>query len=174
MKKTALFLLLAATLPTACIQDEAPNAEADILAITLPEGVVVESAPDYYRSYDNLLGAYPLSIEVAFGTDLSAISPTFELTPGATLKVIENGDTIDVETVNSKAQNFDTPVRYIVTSELKYSSSVHPNTRKKSRYSVSVHSFFCILTSTLFDVISNSILLIASFIEKDLSVGDLI
>ena len=117
MKKTALFLLLAATMPTACIQDEAPNAEADILSITLPEGVAIENTPDYYRSYDSQTDAYPISIEVAFGTDLSAISPTFELTPGATLKVIEKGDTIDVETVNSKAQNFSTPVRYIVTSE---------------------------------------------------------
>lgn len=117
MKRTALILLLAATMPTACIQDEAPNSEADILSITLPMGVAVESTPDYYRPYDNQAQAYPLSIEVAFGTDLSSISPTFELTPGATLKVIEKGDTIDVETVNSKAQDFGTPVRYIVTSE---------------------------------------------------------
>ena len=56
MKKTALFLLLAATMPTACIQDEAPNAEADILSITLPEGVAIENAPDYYRSYDSQTG----------------------------------------------------------------------------------------------------------------------
>ena len=76
-------------MPTACIQDEAPNAEADILSITLPEGVAIENTPDYYRSYDSQTDAYPISIEVAFGTDLSAISPTFELTPGATLKVIE-------------------------------------------------------------------------------------
>ncbi len=117
MKKTALFLLLAATLPTACIQDEAPNAEADILSITLPEGVSIEGTPDYYRPYDSEAQAYPISVEVAFGTDLSSISPTFELTPGAILKVIEKGDTIDVESIDSKAQDFSTPVRYIVTSE---------------------------------------------------------
>lgn len=117
MKRTALFLLLAATLPVACIQDEAANAEADILSVTLPQGVTIENIPDYYRPYDNQEQAYPLSIEVAFGTDLSAISPTFELTPGATLKVIEKGDTIEVEATNSKPQDFSNPVRYIVTSE---------------------------------------------------------
>lgn len=117
MKKTALTLLLAATLPTACIKDEAPNAEADILSITLPQGVVVESTPDYYRPYDNERRAYPLSIEVAFGTDLSALAPTFKLTPGATLKVIEKGDTIETPLDKSRAQDFSQPVRYIVTSE---------------------------------------------------------
>ncbi len=117
MKRTTLILLLAATLPTACIKDEALNAEADILSITLPQEIAVENTPDYYRPYDSDAQAYPLSIEVAFGTDLSAISPTFELTPGATLKVIEKGDTIETDCIDSRKQDFTQPVRYIVTSE---------------------------------------------------------
>lgn len=117
MKKRILYILLTAILPISCIQDEAPNAEADILSITLPNGIVVENIPDYYRPYNEQQKAYPLSVEVAFGTDLTSISPTFELSPGATLKVIENGDTIETEYQNSREQDFTTPVRYIVTSE---------------------------------------------------------
>ncbi len=52
------------------------------------------------------MGAYPLRIEVKSGVDLTALAPTFELTPGAT-----------IEPASGSTQNFTEPVFYTVTSE---------------------------------------------------------
>lgn len=132
-----LIICLSAALLQSCIKEEAPNAEADILRVTLPQEIIQEGETDYYRPYDNSIQAYPLSIEVAFGTDLTSIAPTFELTPGATMSVVErNGDTVSIDMVNPRAMDFSIPVRYIVTSESRqwqrcYQLDIHyPDTRE--------------------------------------------
>lgn len=101
-------LIICATLlaVTSCIKDEAPNAEADITSCSLPEGVMTGRDVDYHRPFDSELKAWPLSIEVAYGVDLTSLAPQFGLTPGAT-----------IEPENGSVQNFTTPVRYTVTSE---------------------------------------------------------
>lgn len=91
---------------TSCIKDEAPNAEADILSCTLPEGVLTDAIINYNAPFDGDINAYPIRLEVHNGTDLTRLAPTFELTPGATI-VPASGST----------QNFTSPVRYEVTSE---------------------------------------------------------
>lgn len=91
---------------TSCIQDEALNAEADILRFILPEQVLTDTPIDYNRPYDDVLRAYPLTVEVKAGTDISRLAPDFELTPGAT-----------IDPAGGSAHDFRTPVRYTVTSE---------------------------------------------------------
>lgn len=91
---------------TSCIEDEAPNAEADILQCILPEAIRTDAEPNYNLSFDSQYNAYPLHVEVKSGTDRSALAPTFELTPGAT-----------IEPASGSTQNFNRPVRYTVTSE---------------------------------------------------------
>ncbi|MDO4181187.1 MAG: PCMD domain-containing protein [Bacteroidales bacterium] len=123
--KYLIACLLAGTLTfISCIKDEAPNAEADILKCTLPDGIMTSTEIDYTRPFDESLNAYPLTIEVQAGTDLTALSPQFELTPGATIEP-ESGSTHD----------FTNAVRYTVTSEDKqwhrtYSVSIrHPESQ---------------------------------------------
>lgn len=89
-----------------CIKDEAPNAEADILSCTLPEGIQTDAIINYNAPFDGDINAYPLRLEVHNGTDLTQLAPTFELTPGATI-VPPSGS----------VQDFTQPVRYKVTSE---------------------------------------------------------
>jgi len=91
---------------TSCIEDEAPNAEADILQCILPESIRTDAEPNYNASFNKEYNAYPLYIEVKSGTDRSVLAPTFELTPGAT-----------IEPASGSTQNFNRPVRYTVTSE---------------------------------------------------------
>lgn len=91
---------------TSCIKDEAPNAEADIKKCILPAEILTETNIDYNRPYEESLNAYPIQIEIKNGTDLTALAPTFELTPGAT-----------IEPASGSVQNFTNPVRYVVTSE---------------------------------------------------------
>ena len=91
---------------TSCIKDEAPNAEADIEKCILPTDILTDASINYTPSYDEKLKAYPLYIEVVKGTDLAALAPTFELTPGAT-----------IEPASGSTQNFTHPVQYTVTSE---------------------------------------------------------
>ncbi|MCE2616163.1 MAG: PCMD domain-containing protein [Phocaeicola sp.] len=107
MNRKILFLLLIAGLfSTACIREEALNAEADITACTVNGATVLTTDIDYYRTFDESLNAYPIYIEVDNHTNLSALAPVFELTPGAAISP-ESGTT----------HNFNTPVRYTVTSE---------------------------------------------------------
>ena len=70
---------------TSCIKNEAPNAEADILNCTLPEGILTDAIINYNAPFDGEINAYPLRLEVHNGTDLTQLAPTFELTPGATI-----------------------------------------------------------------------------------------
>lgn len=108
LKRLVTYTLAAATLlcTASCIKDEAANAEADIISVTLPEDILTGTEIEYDLSYDETLGAYPINIEVYDGTDLTALAPEFELTPGATIEP-ESGSTHD----------FTNAVYYTVTSE---------------------------------------------------------
>lgn len=97
----ALFLLA-----LGCIREEAPNVEADILCCSLPDGVMTGAVPEYWTSFDREYNAYPLDIEVNFGTDLTALAPFFTLSDGAV-----------ISPPNGSVQDFSAPVRYTVTSE---------------------------------------------------------
>lgn len=105
---TLIFTLLASSLSlfSGCIKKEAPNAEADILKIILPEGAMTDDAVDYGAPFSQKYGAYPLIVSVGHSTDLTDLAPRFELTPGASV-VPESGSRHD----------FTQPVFYTVTSE---------------------------------------------------------
>lgn len=108
MRLNKLFILysLFGILVTSCIKDEAPNAEADITGISFQDDILANSYIDLNPSYDEVLNAYPVRINVKEGTDLTALSPIFELTPGAT-----------ISPASGSSQDFTNPVRYTVTSE---------------------------------------------------------
>ena len=97
LKTGILFLSLVLSL-TACIKDEAPNQEADIVTAKMDS--------------ENLLIREPVitNNEVKFfvngGNDLTQLAPKFELTPGAT-----------IEPASGTVRNFMTPQTYTVTSE---------------------------------------------------------
>lgn len=108
MKYKILILCTVLMVAASCIKDEAPNAEADIISCILPDGIMTSLEVDYHRPFDSEQNAWPLSIEVAYGVDLTSLAPMFELTPGAT-----------IEPENGSMQDFTKPVQYIVTSESK-------------------------------------------------------
>lgn len=99
---TAIWLLAC----TSCIKDEAPNAEADIVKCILPESILSGKEIDYNLPFDESLNAYPIHIEVNSGTDLTALAPAFELTPGS-----------GIEPASGTTHDFTRPVRYTTTSE---------------------------------------------------------
>ena len=68
---------------TSCIKNEAPNAEADILNCTLPEGILTDAIINYNAPFDGEINAYPLRMEVHNGT--SQWKHT-ELHPSGTLR----------------------------------------------------------------------------------------
>lgn len=95
-----ILLLLGSTLAS-CIQDEAPNAEADILTCTV-EGDILKMDPKIENS--------KISLMVKPSADLTKIVLDFTLTPGATI-VPASGTPRDFS--NPK----EDPVTYTVTSE---------------------------------------------------------
>lgn len=97
MKKFSLLLCLTVLLFASCIQDEAPNAEADITSCTLANGELKRPA---------IIENDRITLIVDRSTDLSELAPLFELTPGATITP-ENGS----------KHNFILPQTYTVTSE---------------------------------------------------------
>ena len=97
MKKFYIILCLIATTISSCIQDEAPNAEADIVSCTLKEDVLKRPP---------IIENNKISLMVNKETDLSSLTPIFELTPGATINPPSN-----------ESNNFITPQIYTVTSE---------------------------------------------------------
>lgn len=97
LNKLFIFYSLLGILVTSCIQDEAPNAEADIETCTVP-GNVLNREPIIEN--DRIL------LIVKKGTDITAFAPEFTLTPGATI-VPESGTALD----------FSQPQYYEVTSE---------------------------------------------------------
>lgn len=89
-----------------CIQDEAPNTEADIESVSLPGNVLVRSV-ELDAITDGTDGKiYPIILYVKKGTDASQLAPEFTLTPGATI-MPPSGTVL----------NFNSPQTYIVTSE---------------------------------------------------------
>ena len=80
-----------------CIQDEAPNAEADIIACSVPGDVL---------NRDPIIENNKVTLIVKAGTDITALAPKFTLTPGASISP-NSGTTLD----------FTTPQYYEVTSE---------------------------------------------------------
>lgn len=119
---TAACLLLTLS---ACIRREALNAEADILNCYLPEEILTGKEIDYTLPFSEARGGYPIFIEVKAGTDLTALAPEFQLTPGAT--ILPTGKSV---------HDFTRPVYYTVTSEdgkwqRRYVLSIHyPDTTK--------------------------------------------
>lgn len=89
-----LFLGFAAT---SCIQDEAPNAEADIESCMVPGDVL---------NRDPIIGNEQVVLPLKKGADITKLSPEFTLTPGATISP-ESGT----------EQDFTNPKTYTVTSE---------------------------------------------------------
>ena len=96
---------LLSLLSTACIQNEEPNTEADILKCILPKEIFEYDNTNYYEPYDESINAYPLYISVNSKATLTQLAPEFVLTEGAT-----------IEPASGSIQDFTHPVRYTVTS----------------------------------------------------------
>ncbi len=83
-----------------CIQDEAPNAEADIIACSVPGDVL---------NRDPIIENNKVTLIVKAGTDITALAPKFTLTPGAS--IIPNSGTtlislhLNIMEVTSERQN---------------------------------------------------------------------
>ena len=107
--------LLGLTL-NSCIQEEAPNAEADITACSLlPVDCLASNTIEVGLPYSDELNAYPIEIKVKEGTDLSSLAPTFELTPGATISPESGTDNGTALTVyQSRNRLRPTYRRYII------------------------------------------------------------
>lgn len=72
MKKFPLLLLLSMFFFVSCIQDEAPNAEADIVSCVL-DGNVLKRPP--------LIENDKVTLVVSVGVNAANLAPQFELTP---------------------------------------------------------------------------------------------
>lgn len=98
MKLTRLLTcLLLCIMGMSCIQDEAPNAEADIVTCIVPVDILKR---------DPIIQNTTVVLMVKDDADLTNLAPQFELTPGAT-----------IEPASGTARNFTTPQSYVVTSE---------------------------------------------------------
>ena len=93
----AFLILPAITLQTACIREEALNAECDIVAVQISQDILSRSP---------IISNNEVTIIVKDGIDLDGLAPVFTLTPGATISP-ESGTPRD----------FNTPQQYTVTSE---------------------------------------------------------
>lgn len=94
--KHAIIYTLSIILSTACIRNEVPNAEADILTCSLP-GVIMTTSP--------IINNNSIILFVGPGTDLSALAPEFTLTPGAS-----------ITPAGGTERDFESPQKYIVTA----------------------------------------------------------
>lgn len=83
---------------SSCIQDEAPNAEADILSCILPDPSILKSHP-IITNNSVIIMAYS-------STDIKHIAPSFSLTEGAT-----------IYPPNDTEQDFSNAQTYTVTSQ---------------------------------------------------------
>ncbi len=126
MRLNKLFILYSflGILITSCIQDEAQNAEADITGISFETDILANSYIDLNPSYDEVMNAYPIQINVKEGTDLTNLAPVFELTPGAT-----------INPASGSSQNFTVPVRYTVMSEDKEWQRIYAITIREQKVS---------------------------------------
>ncbi len=92
-----MILSFAGLVAVSCIKEEAPNSEADIESCTLSGDVL---------NRDPVIENDKVTLFLKKGTDLTALSPEFTLTPGAT-----------ISPASGTMQNFTTPKYYEVTSE---------------------------------------------------------
>ncbi len=111
LKKWVISLILILTI-TSCIQEEAPNAEADIETCTLPDNLLIR---------EPVIENERVILIVRDGADITKLAPEFTITPGATISPA-SGTTL----------NFSEPQTYTVTSE---------DGNWKKVYEVSVKSF---------------------------------
>lgn len=95
VKHTIIYILLM-MIASACIRNEAPNAEADILSCKL-SGVEMTTSP--------IINNTSISIFVEPGTALSNLAPEFTLTPGAT-----------ISPPSGTERDFQSPQKYAVTA----------------------------------------------------------
>lgn len=92
-----MWVVVCSGMLTACIQDEAPNAEADITTCSL-DGDILLRAPEITNN--------EVKLYVNGWNDVTRLAPVFTLTPGATISP-QSGTTLD----------FSTPQTYTVTSQ---------------------------------------------------------
>lgn len=127
--KVSLTIILISTLTlSSCFKDEPLNAECDIETAAVH---VSDVASMFFNATDTIVKVpsdnTDIVFEVRHGADLSALSPTFTITEGAT-----------IEPASGTTHNFSTsPVNYTVTSEdgqwhRTYSVSFKPITRATS------------------------------------------
>ena len=121
MKKFPLLLLLSMFFFVSCIQDEAPNAEADIVSCVL-DGNVLKRPP--------LIENDKVTLVVSVGVNAANLAPQFELTPGAT-----------IEPPSGTARNFTFPQTYTVTSEDKKWKKTYTVTVQQDRSILSDYDF---------------------------------
>ncbi len=95
--KNLLAYFFLGLIATSCIQDEAPNAEADIISCTLP-GDVLNQEP--------VISNDKIFLIVRKGTDITKLAPEFTLTPGAT-----------ISPASGSVRDFTSVQKYTVTSE---------------------------------------------------------
>lgn len=112
MRKLLITIAVCLPILVSCIKEEAPNAECDIVGPT-PQWVGTMLA-------DGVLVGQPVvkndrvSFTVQRGTDLTAIAPEFELTPGAT-----------IVPASGTMRDFTQPQTYVTTSEDKQWSKAY-------------------------------------------------
>lgn len=97
MKNLHLSIIAMLLAASACIRPEAPNCEADILSCTLPEELLLREPQ---------IGNSDVRIYVKNATDLTRLSPAFELSEGAS-----------IEPASGTERDFSTAQTYTVTSE---------------------------------------------------------
>ncbi|MBR3883245.1 MAG: PCMD domain-containing protein [Bacteroidaceae bacterium] len=111
IKKSFLLLILPLSLCVSCIQDEAPNAECDILAV---EEAWLEENKDIIIGTP-IVQNDRVSVMLKIGTDRTALNPSFVLTEGATLTMVSaTGQEVDA---NGVVRDFSTPQVYTTHSE---------------------------------------------------------
>lgn len=79
MRRIAKFLILPLavfSMFTSCIQDEAPNAEADILTCEIADDILVS---------EPVIDNYSVTLRIESGADISKLAPVFTITAGATI-----------------------------------------------------------------------------------------
>ena len=99
-----------ATTFTSCIKDEALNAECDILGIDSlwlnANSSIIIGSPIVTNDH--------VSVNIQKGTDRSALNPSFNLTPGATITMTQDGIEVDA---NGAARDFSSSQTYTTHSE---------------------------------------------------------
>ena len=95
MKKNQLFLILTLIClvlfgTTSCIKDEAANTEADILSVSVDNGILLRNP---------VVSNSEVKLFTADSTDLSKVKIHFNLTEGAT---ITSGDTTNTDYTNAR------------------------------------------------------------------------